>query len=130
LPFGALCTTGRPISITGITANDATGGMHVVDWGTRYVGPHTEGLSEGGVPGPVLDQPGFGHYAVNVACRDVDGPTEVQFSISVAADSERATMTGLTLHYGKNQQFGVEFDVALCSTTRCPRVHRRDRVTS
>jgi hypothetical protein len=118
IPLRSLCTTGGPITITAVTATKPTGGMHVVDWGTRLLrADSTLPPPEGGQPGLVRDQPGYGHTPVTNRCGSSD---ETQFSVSVAGTATRATMTGVTVSYASGHKTFAQFATVLCRTAACP----------
>ena len=114
----SLCTTGAPLSITGVVAMAATGGMHVVEWGTRYVTPATsDGENVGGVPGSIRQIPGFGHHRVQAKCGD--STTATQFDVSVSVSQRRGTMSGVSVMYGDGQKVTAQFSLAMCADKTC-----------
>lgn len=123
MPMPDFCTTGAAITITSVSADDAAGGLHVVDWGTRPRTPN-DGLGNengGAVNGLVTQFPGFGHHPVVAKC----GQTKTfdEMDISAAMTSPRGTMRGLVITYksgGSTKTLHTGYELALCTTSTCP----------
>jgi hypothetical protein len=121
MPVRALCTTGKPIKITKVTAASPSGGMKVYDWGVRLVTPASNtGQAYGAVPGPISKQPGYGHNRVTAPCGQETQAD--QFDVLVGPSSSRGTMTGVTVHYAGGQRTFAQYDLAMCKTAKCAEV--------
>ena len=119
LAWRTLCSTGGPVKITSVTATVPTGGMRVLDWGTRYLSPQ---LDYGSDPGAGRDQaissvPGFGHNPVTAKCADQSDTT--QFDVTLTYNGPVGSITGVTVHWSGGSTF-AQYDVRYCASSVCP----------
>jgi hypothetical protein len=107
-----ICTTGEPLTVTGVQPNQPSGDLRIVDWS---LGAPANTL---GMPGTAAQTVGLHHPSVTWSCRSREGYRRGMLTVSVALHSSKAVAHGFLVRSTAGSVV-VPFVVAECVASSC-----------